>query len=323
MLLKDPPDHTRLRRLVTKAFTARAVQHLRPRIERITDDLLDRVETAAANGAVDLMEFFAAPLPIRVIGELLGVEPADRDIFRTAVDPVLTKTDPDELGTALATLTSLLSVLIAGKRHRPADDLLTALVEVTDDGDQLSEDELLATAYLLILAGYETTVNLIGNGLLALLHNPSELELLRANPSRLPDAVEEFLRFESPLNIATVRFTTVGIRVDDVDIPADELVMIAPLAANHDGDQFDKPDRLDITRKPNAHLAFGHGIHYCIGAPLARLEAEIALGRLLARFDRITLDDSPCTLPPPRDTWPRSDSCSGRGPARGHRPLGR
>ena len=238
------------------------------------------------------MEFFGAPLPMRVIGELLGVAWADREKFRTAVDPVLTTTDPDELRMAMATLTTLLSALIASKRERPADDLLTALVQVSDSGDQLSEDELLATAYLLILAGYETTVNLICNGILALLHNPSQLELLRANPSRLPDAVEEFLRFESPLNIATVRFTTVGIRVGGVDVPADELVMIALLAANHDGDQFDEPDRLDITRNPNAHLAFGHGIHYCIGAPLARLEAEIALGRLLARFESISLDDT-------------------------------
>ena len=292
MLLKDPPDHTRLRRLVSKAFTARAVEQLRAGIEQIADELLDGIELGVADGAVDLMEQFAAPLPIRVIGELLGVPTADRDNFKTGVEPVLSNTNADELRTALAGLTTLLSDLIAGKRERPAGDLLTALVQVTDSGDQLSEDELLATAYLLILAGYETTVNLICNGILALLHNPSELELLRANPSRLPDTVEEFLRFESPLNIATVRFTTVGIRVGDVDIPADELVMIALLAANHDSDQFDEPDRLDITRNPNAHLAFGHGIHYCVGAPLARLEAEIALGRLLARFDRITLDDS-------------------------------
>ena len=291
MLLQDPPDHTRLRRLVTKAFTARAVNQLRPHIGRIADELLDGVEVGAAEGAVDLMEFLAAPLPIRVIGELLGVPAADREKFRTAVDPVLTTTDPDELRAALATLATRLSALIASKRENPADDLLTALVEASDDGDQLSHDELLATAYLLILAGYETTVNLIGNGILALLRNPSQLDVLRANPSRLPDAVEEFLRFESPLNIATVRFTTVSIRVGEVEIPADEFVMIALLAANHDGDQFDEPDRLDVTRNPNAHLAFGHGIHYCVGAPLARLEGEIALDRLLARFERITLDD--------------------------------
>jgi cytochrome P450 len=170
--------------------------------------------------------------------------------------------------------------------------LLTALVEARDNGDQLSDDELLTTAYLLILAGYETTVNLIGNAILALLQNPSQLAALRDRPSTLPTAVEEFLRYESPINIATMRFTAVPIRVGDVDIPANEFVMIALLAANRDDEQFPDSNRLDITRKPNAHLAFGHGIHYCVGAPLARMEAEIALGRLLARFRRITLDDT-------------------------------
>ena len=153
MLLRDPPDHTRLRRLVSKAFTAGAVERLRPRIERITEELLDGIEARAAEGAVDLMEFFGAPLPMGVIGELLGVAWADREKFRTAVDPVLTTTDPDELRTAMGTLTTLLSALIAGKREGPADDLLTALVQVSDSGDRLSEDELLATAYLLILGG--------------------------------------------------------------------------------------------------------------------------------------------------------------------------
>jgi cytochrome P450 len=292
MLLKDPPDHTRLRRLVMKAFTAGAVQQLRPRIERIADELLDAIEVAAATGAVDLMDFFAAPLPMRVIGELLGVPVADADNFRAGVEPVLTMTDPDELRSAMAALTALLGQLIAGKRDRPGDDLLSALVEVSDDGDQLSEDELLATAYLLILAGYETTVNLIGNGILALLQNPTQLEMLRANPSRLPGAVEEFLRFESPLNIATLRFTTEAILVGEVAIPSGEFVVISLLAANHDPDKFDEPDRLNVNRNPNAHLAFGHGIHYCLGAPLARIEAQIALGRLLERFDRITLDNT-------------------------------
>ena len=292
MLLKDPPDHTRLRRLVMKAFTAGAVQQLRPRIERIADELLDAIEVAAATGAVDLMDFFAAPLPMRVIGELLGVPVADADNFRAGVEPVLTTTDRDELRSAMAALTALLGHLIASKRDRPGDDLLSALVAVSDDGDQLSEAELLATAYLLILAGYETTVNLIGNGILALLQNPTQLEMLRANPSCLPDAVEEFLRFDSPLNIATLRYTTEAILVGEVAIPSGEFVVIALLAANHDPDKFDEPDRLDVNRNPNAHLAFGHGIHYCLGAPLARLEAQIALGRLLDRFDRITLDNT-------------------------------
>ncbi len=185
-----------------------------------------------------------------------------------------------------------MSDLIADKRERPADDLLTALVGVSDDGDQLSGDELLGTAYLLILAGYETTVNFIGNGILALLRNPAQLASLRAEPAGLSSAVEEFLRFESPLNIATTRVTTVPVRIGEVEVPADEFVMIALVAANRDLHQFDEPDRLNIARNPNAHLAFGHGIHYRLGAPLARLEGEIALGRLLARFESITLDDT-------------------------------
>ncbi len=185
-----------------------------------------------------------------------------------------------------------MSDLIADKRERPADDLLTALVGVSDDGDQLSGDELLGTAYLLFLAGYETTVNFIGNGILALLRNSAQLASLRAEPSGLSSAVEEFLRFESPLNIATTRVATVPVRIGEVEVPADEFVMIALLAANRNLHQFDESDRLNIARNPNAHLAFGQGIHYCLGAPLARLEGEIALGRLLARFESITLDDT-------------------------------
>jgi cytochrome P450 len=185
-----------------------------------------------------------------------------------------------------------LSDLIANKRERPADDLLTALAGVFRRWRSAVRRRAVGTAYLLILAGYETTVNFIGNGILALLRNPAQLASLRAEPSGLSCAVEEFLRFESPLNIATTRVTTVPVRIGEVEVPADEFVMIALVAANRDLHQFDEPDRLNIARNPNAHLAFGHGIHYCLGAPLARLEGEIALGRLLARFESITLDDT-------------------------------
>jgi len=185
-----------------------------------------------------------------------------------------------------------LSDLIANKRERPADDLLTALAGVFRRWRSAVRRRAVGTAYLLILAGYETTVNFIGNGILALLRNPAQLASLRAEPSGLSSAVEEFLRFESPLNIATTRVTTVPVRIGEVEVPADEFVMIALVAANRDLHQFDEPDRLNIARNPNAHLAFGHGIHYCLGAPLARLEGEIALARLLARFESITLDDT-------------------------------
>ena len=291
MLMTDPPDHTRLRRLVVGAFNARAVEKLRPQIVGIADELLDAVEDAAAAGPVDLMTSFAAPLPVQVIGELLGVPAADRDRFRTAVGRLLTTLDPRKVAAVETSVMEVLTAVIASKRQHPADDLLTALVQATEDGDRLTEDELLTTTYLLISAGYETTVNLIGNGILALLQNPTQLARLRANPADTPAAVEEFLRYESPVNVATTRFTTVDTRVGEVTIPADEFVMIALLGANRDDRQFNGPERLDVSRTPNAHLAFGHGIHYCVGAPLARLEAQIAFDRLLARFDRMRLPD--------------------------------
>jgi cytochrome P450 len=287
MLLKDPPDHTRLRKLAAKAFTVRTVERLRPRIIQIADELLAHVP----DGRVDLMESLAMPLPLRVISEMLGV-PADYgDEFRACVEPILTVTNPDVMHAAEVALAELLSALIDRKRGAPADDVLTGLVEASDHSDRFTEYELVSTAFLLILAGYETTVNLIGNGVLALLRQPDQVAALRADPSLLPGAVEEFLRFDSPINISTVRVTTENVRVGAVEIPANQLVMIALLGANHDDEQFDDPDRLDITRTPNKHLAFGHGIHYCLGAPLARLEGQIAFERLLAKFDPITLDD--------------------------------
>jgi cytochrome P450 len=281
-----------MRKLLMKAFTAKSVRKMRRDIVGIADELLDGLAVAAQGSAVvDLMQSYAVALPLGVIGRLLGVPSDDRDHFRMHVEPLLTSTDTAELAAAENALIGLLKALIADKRRRPADDLLSALVHSSGVDGELSFDELLSTAYLLILAGYETTVNLIGNGVFALLHNPSQLAALRADPSLMPTAVEEFLRFESPLNTATMRFTTEAVRVGDVEIPAGQLVLVALLGANRDGRQFDDPDRLDLTRTPNPHLAFGHGIHHCLGAPLARLEGEIAIGRLLSRFDRITLED--------------------------------
>lgn len=290
MLLQDPPDHTRLRQAVTRAFTARRVQGMRPNIIRIADELLDSVApTAAAGGAVDLMQSYAVQLPLRVISDLLGVPSADRNVFRQHVEPLLTSTDPSELSTAEIALVELLASLIDAKRQMPTDDLLSALVQTSDANDQLSPDELVSTAFLLILAGYETTVNLIGNGVLALLRNPSQLAAVRADSSLLSRAVEEFLRFESPLNTASQRFTTEAVSIGGIEIPAGQPVLVALLAANHDDAQFDDPDRLDVSRTPNPHIAFGYGIHHCLGAPLARLEGEVAIGRLLSRFERIRL----------------------------------
>jgi cytochrome P450 len=286
MLNSDPPDHTRLRKLVTKAFTARAVARLRPRIEATVDRLLADIPVGPT---VDLIEAFALPLPITVISALLGVPDADRDKFVAWTKPFITTAEPAEIQRAEDATSEYLTALVAAKHAEPGDDVLSALVLATEDGDRLSPAELLAMAFLLILAGFETTVNLIGNGVYALVREPAQLAALRANPALLPGAVEEFLRFESPLNMATNRFTDTPVQVGDVLIPAGEFVMIALLAANHDDTQFAAPDQLDIRRETNAHVAFGHGIHYCLGAPLARLEGEIAFGRLLARFSSVTL----------------------------------
>jgi cytochrome P450 len=286
MLNSDPPDHTRLRKLVTKAFTARAVARLRPRVETLVNELLDALPTGRA---VDLIEGFALPLPIGVISALLGVPDVDRARFAGWTKPFITTSTPEEVRAAETDVVDYLHTLVAAKRAEPGEDVLSALVQVSDDGDRLSGEELLAMSFLLILAGFETTVNLIGNGTRALLGEPEQLALLRADSSLLPRAVEEFLRFESPLNMATSRFTHEPVTVGEVEIPAGQLVMIALLAANRDDTQFAEPDRLDVTRADNPHVAFGHGIHYCLGAPLARLEGEIAFGRLLAKFSDIAL----------------------------------
>ncbi|TVT30319.1 cytochrome P450 [Amycolatopsis rhizosphaerae] len=287
MLNTDPPDHTRLRKLVNKAFTARTVSRLRPRIEEIADELLDEV---AAAGTVDLLEAFAFPLPITVICELLGVPSTDRDRFRAWSNTIVSASTPERLHEDSTALAAYLAELIAAKRGKPTEDLLSDLVHVSDADDQLSEVELVSMAFLLLVAGHETTVNLIGNGVLALLRHPDQLAMLRSDPSLVPNAVEEFLRFDGPINVATVRFTTEPVLVGEVEIPEGEFVMVSLMAANRDAERFPEPDRLDVTRAAGGHLAFGHGIHYCVGAPLARLEAGIALGKLVSRFPKLELD---------------------------------
>jgi cytochrome P450 len=284
MLQADPPDHTRLRKLVVKAFTARAVEQLRWQIETIADELLDEFDTSAP---VDLVKSYAGPLPVRVISELLGIPV--RSGFREVLEPFLQQSSGEQKQAATDQLTTMLTALIADKRRHPAGDLTSALIEATDDGERLSESELLATLTLLIIAGYDTTVNLIANGVHALLRHPSQLAALRANPTLMPAAVEEFLRFDSPVNISTIRFTTEAISVGDVEIGSGQFVMFSLLAANHDPRRFVDPDRLDITRKPNPHMAFGHGIHHCVGATLGRIEGRIAIARLLDHFEGLEL----------------------------------
>ncbi|MBB4685136.1 cytochrome P450 [Amycolatopsis jiangsuensis] len=288
MLNSDPPDHTRLRKLVNRAFTARTVARLRPRIEEITRELLDGM---AGQEQADLMTAFALPLPITVICELLGVRPEDRGEFSGWSNTLLAGATEDfgAIEQAAVQMHGYLASLVEGKRAEPGEDMLSALVLATDEGDALTEQELVGMAFLLLVAGHETTVNLIGNATLALLRAPEQAAKLRADPELLPGAVEEFLRFDGPINLATMRYTTEDVPVGDSTIPAGEFVQVSLLAANRDEGRFPDPDDLDVTRPPGGHLAFGHGIHYCVGAPLARLEAEIALGGLLNRFPDLTL----------------------------------
>ncbi|MGI5171076.1 cytochrome P450 family protein [Spirillospora sp. CA-253888] len=281
MLDSDPPDHTRLRRLVAKVFTGRRVRDLRPQVAALTDDLLD---AAARRGRIDLMADLAFPLPFTVICSLLGVPLTDREWFRRRSNLLVSGTSGDEVRDAGAEVVGYLGDLIDAKRADPADDLLSALVHTGDGGDRLSGTELMSMAYVLMVAGHETTVNLVGNGALALLRHPGQRALLDADPSLWPSAVEEVLRFDGPNVSSTWRFTTEPVTVGDVVIPKGEFVTVCLLAVCRDPDRYADPDRFDIRRVNTGSLAFGHGVHHCIGAPLARLEGEVVLSKLFQRF---------------------------------------
>ncbi len=298
MLNADPPDHTRLRRLVQKAFTPGRVAGLRPRIAAITASLLDAMEAADhPDGVGDLITAFAFPLPMTVICELLGIPDRDREEFKTWSQVILSSTATfDEYRAAGGAMYAYFTALLVDKRAAPADDLLSALITARDSGDSLDEPELLAMIFLLLVAGHETTVNLIATGTLALLTHPSEFSRLRSDPSLLPGAVEELLRYANPLNHATDRYAPESFEVGGVMIPAGEPVLVVTSSANRDPGRFPDPDRLDVGRDASGHVAFGHGIHYCVGAPLARLEGEIAFGSLLSRFPRLSLAVEPSQL---------------------------
>ncbi|WP_445282811.1 cytochrome P450 family protein [Streptomyces sp. DSM 118148] len=292
LLVADPPQHTRLRSLVTRAFTMRRVERLRPRIQRITDDLLDEM---LPRGRADLIEAFAYPLPLTVISELLGVPDMDRAEFRRISTEVVAPTDADTEYDAVVRLARYLADLIEDKRCAgPTDDLLSDLIRTTaEDGDRLSSRELSGMAYLLLIAGHETTVNLIGNGVHALLTHPDQLAALRADMSLLDGAVEEMLRYEGPVETATFRYAAEPLEIAGTAIEQGQSVMIGLTAADRDGGRYAEPDRFDIRRDARGHLAFGHGIHYCLGATLARLEGRIAVGTLLERAPGLALDGSP------------------------------
>ncbi|KUN87356.1 cytochrome [Streptomyces bungoensis] len=288
LLNMDPPDHTRIRRLVGRAFTPRRVERLREPIRRTAGRLLDAL---GPHGATDLIASYAAPLPITVICDLLGIPEEHRLDFRVWTDG-LTAPDParpDASREAMAAMLGFLTRLLAAKRADPADDLLSDLIAVRDDGDRLTEDELMSLAFLILFAGYENTVQLIGNAVLALLRHPDQLTALREDPARIPDAVEEFARYDGPALLALRRFPVEDVTIAGVTVPAGETVWVSLAAANRDPARFPYPDRLDPGRDTSGHLALGHGIHYCLGAPLARAETEIALAVLLERFPELTL----------------------------------
>ena len=299
MLSADPPTHTRLRKLVSMAFTRRQVERLTPDIEALCARLLDDVEAQlAATGEADLVASFAYPLPMTVICDLLGIPVSARTDVREWIGPLLA----GGVGTfeayagAARRMLAFMRDLIAEKRREPADDLLTALIEARDGEDRLTEDELTSMVQLLFIAGNDTTVSLIANGTLALLTHPSELAAVRADPSRWPAAIEELLRFDGPAQVPLPVSTAEPVEIAGQTIPAGQVVIVSLLAANRDPARFPEPDRLDIARDTRAHLAFGHGIHHCVGAPLARLEGRIALRALFDRFPDLTLAAAPASL---------------------------
>ncbi|MFD9129224.1 cytochrome P450 [Kitasatospora sp. NPDC059571] len=292
LLNMDPPDHTRIRRLVSQAFTPRRVERLREGVRRTAEDLVDAIEPL---GRTDLIASYAGPFPIAVICDLLGVSAEDRRDFRGWTDALVTPDParPELARAAVAGLVGYFTDLIARKRRDGGDDLLSALVAARDeDGDRgrLSEEELTSLAFLILFAGYENTVHLIGNGVLALLDHPEQLAALRRDPALLPAAVEELARFDGPAPLAIRRFPTEDVRIGDTVVPAGETVLLALGSANRDPDHVDRPDELDLHRTDNGHLALGHGIHYCLGAPLARMETAIALDTLVRRLPGLALD---------------------------------
>lgn len=294
MLFKDPPDHTRLRGLVNKAFTPRIVESMRARIVEITNALIDEVEP---RGEMDVIEDFAYPLPVTVIAEMLGIPEADRSEFKRwsrQVTPILDPIISDavflqvvEAGLALAVY---FDEIVAKRRADPQDDLITELIRAEDAGDRLTPEELRATLILVLVAGHETTMNLIGNGLLALLRHPEEADRLRADPSLAKTATDELLRYDGSVHL-TARTAIEDVEVAGQTIAKGEMAIVILGAANRDPAQFSDPDRLDVGRDPNRHLAFSAGGHFCVGATLARAEGQIAFETLLRRLPGLKLVD--------------------------------
>ena len=293
MLDLDSPDHTRLRALVHKAFTPRLIEQMRDQIQALTDELLDAAEP---KGSMDLIADFALPLPLTIIGRILGVPAKDNHKFHRWTKTLLsagTNTNYVVFIPIIMRFMGYLKKLIKERRAHPKDDLVTALVQAKDGSDKLSGDEVLAMIFLLLIAGHETTVNLIGSGSLALLEHPDQMEKLRSEPAIIKPAIEELLRFVCPVEMATERYAREDITIAGTTIPRGELVLAVIGSANRDANYFDNPDTLDVTRENNKHLAFGLGAHYCLGAPLSRLEGQIAISTLIRRMPNLRLSIAP------------------------------
>ena len=296
MLVRDPPDHTRLRRLVNRAFTARSVAKMEDFVRATAHGLLNKVAGARE---FDLMSAFAAPLPAIVIARMIGVPERDLERFKVwsdrlarAVEPLLT---PDEEETVVRTVRELAgynATIVEQRRREPRDDLVSRLVEAEEQGDRLTSDEMIEMLRLLLIAGNKTTANLIGNGVRALLRYPDQFALLRERPELVPSAVEELLRYDAPVQLA-MRITTRDLEIGDRAVPSGTLLCLAIGSANHDPERFRRPDALDVTRSDQGNISFGRGIHHCLGAPLARLQGRIALEVLLERFDKIDFGRTP------------------------------
>ena len=295
MLLVDDPDHRRLRDLVHKAFTPKMLQELNGRIEQISDELLDSM---AKKGSIDLIHDYALPIPLTVISDMMGVPHKDRQKFHRWMNTFL----DISAGTKLQMVGKVIDMfqmyrffkgLINLRRKQPGDDLVTALIKAEQDGDRLNEDEMIAMVFIILLAGHETTVNLIGNGVLALLENPDQLHKLQNQPELMDSAVEELLRFTNPVEQPAPRYTLEDVELSGQKIPKGSRVLVGIASANRDESAFPNADQLDIERTPNKHVAFGLGIHYCLGAPLARMEGKIALQKLLARYPNMQLGVTP------------------------------
>ena len=295
MLQLDPPDHTRLRALVSKAFTPRVVEAMRTRIQQVTDDLLDRVQ---GRSAMDVVKDLAYPLPIIVIADMLGAPPADYERIKKwstdllpSFSPALSKEQLAEVSRSASEFASYVQNLIAARRQKPGNELIDGLIAARDGANRLTDDELVSTCVLLVVAGHLTTVQLVARGILLLLKNPEQMARLRKQPELIGSAVEEMLRLEAPLQVVN-RPALNDFQIEGKTIRKGQMVLLSLAAANRDPAQFSDPDCFDIMRTPNRHLAFGYGLHFCPGAPLARLEAEIAIGTLLRRQAIIRLTDA-------------------------------